>query len=454
MTSSFQTPSLQTFVSKTIEVNPLKPMPRIVTFGCRLNSYESEVIKDLSMQAGLENSIVVNTCGVTLEAERQAQQAIRRLRRDYPDAEIIVTGCAAQMNSAKYAGMKEVSRVVGNEEKMKLSTYLDSQNQERIIVNDIMSIRETAGHLVAGFEGKARAFVQIQNGCDHRCTYCAIPFGRGNSRSVAMGEIVAQTRKLLEAGYREIVMTGVDITAYGLDLPGTPSLGQMIRSLLALVPDLKRLRLSSIDPVEIDEDLWQLIETESRLMPHLHVSLQSGDDMILKRMKRRHLRADAILFCQKVRRVRPEAVFGADLIAGFPTETEDMFKNTLDIIDECGLTYLHIFPYSPRPDTPASRMPQLPASIIKERASLLRQKGEQVLQQFYKSCVNQKTQVLIESSTQTFAGGQTLTIIQGKTDQFAPLSFSTFLDNPGTGAIVSTRVIDFNCKGLVGELVS
>ncbi len=345
---------------------------QVITFGCRLNTYESEVMKDLSHQAGLSGAILINTCAVTAEAERQARQAIRKLRRENPDAKIIITGCGAQMNPKQYADMPEVTSVIGNQEKMQLETYqklINSDQHARVLVNDIMSVRETAGHLVSGFEGKARAFVQVQNGCDHRCTFCTIPYGRGNSRSVPLGDIVSQVRLLMEGGYQEIVFTGVDITAYGADLPGTPTLGQAIRRLLALVPDLKRLRLSSLDPVEIDEDLWRLIGEEPRLMPHLHLSLQAGDDMILKRMKRRHLRQDAIGFCQKARDLRPDVVFGADLIAGFPTETDEMFENSLRIVDECDLSFLHVFPYSPRPGTPASRMPQVPKSLVKLRAA-------------------------------------------------------------------------------------
>lgn len=424
--------------------------PLVITFGCRLNAYESQVIKDLGRQAGLSSpgsakSIIINTCAVTAEAERQARQTIRRLRRTHPDAEIIVTGCASQMNPTKYAEMPEVSRVIGNDEKMNLSSYLKNQDQPRVLVNDIMAVRETAGHLVSGFEGKARAFVQVQNGCDHRCTFCIIPYGRGNSRSVAIGHIVAEVRALVASGYQEIVMTGVDITAYGADLPGAPTLGQMIRRLLALVPELKRLRLSSLDPVEIDEDLWQLIGAEPRLMPHLHLSFQAGDDMILKRMKRRHLRGDAIAFCDKARNLRPDVVFGADLIAGFPTETDEMFENTLRSIDECGLTYLHVFPYSSRPGTPASRMPQLPGPVIKERAARLRQKGDTVLQQYYQSCVGQDTRLLVESFEGR--GGS------GKTDHFTPVFFEADQDF-AIGSVIDAHIIEATPRGLIGELTT
>lgn len=422
--------------------------PVVITFGCRLNTYESEVMKDLGRQAGLSQSIIINTCAVTAEAERQAKQTIRRLRREHPDTEIIITGCASQINPSSYANMPEVSRVIGNDEKMKLSSYLKTTDHDRVLVNDIMAVRETAGHLVAGFEGKARAFVQVQNGCDHRCTFCTIPYGRGNSRSVAIGEIVAQVKTLIQSGYQEIVMTGVDITAYGADLPGSPTLGQMIRRLLALVPELNRLRLSSLDPVEIDDELWQLIAQETRLLPHLHMSLQAGDDMILKRMKRRHLRADAIAFCEKARALRPDVVFGADLIAGFPTETEEMFENTLRSIDDCGLTYLHVFPYSSRPGTPASRMPAVPGPIIKKRAALLREKGKEALYHFYKSCVNQDTQLLVETSEKKEYGMR----IRGKTDHFAPIELESPIEY-AIGSIIKAHVVEATSEGLKGKII-
>lgn len=387
--------------------------PKVITFGCRLNTYESQVMKDLATQAGLTNSIIINTCAVTAEAERQARQSIRRLKRENPDLEIIVTGCASQINPHQFSEMTEVSRVIGNDEKMKLESYLPSTDHARVLVNDIMSVKETALHLVSGFEGKARAFVQVQNGCDHRCTFCTIPYGRGNSRSVPMGEIVTQLRTLIENGYKEIVFTGVDITAYGADLPGAPTLGQMVKRVLALVPELQRLRLSSLDPVEMDEDLWQQIAENPRLLPHLHLSLQAGDDLILKRMKRRHLRADAIGFCKKARALRPDVVFGADLIAGFPTETPTLFENTLNIIEDCDLTFLHIFPYSARPNTPASRMPQLDGTVIKERAARLREAGNAAVTRFYDSLIGKKVSFLIEAIEE---GNAT-----GKTDHFAPI---------------------------------
>ena len=389
-------------------------VPEILTFGCRLNAYESEVMRGHAREAGLDDLVIVNTCAVTAEAERQARQAIRRARRKRPDARIVVTGCAAQIDPARYAAMPEVDRVLGNDEKMAASSWSEAAlapGGERVRVNDIMSVDETAGHLVEGFEGRARAFIQVQNGCDHRCTFCIIPYGRGNSRSVPIGEIVAQTRKLVESGYAEVVLSGVDITSYGPDLPGRPTLGQMVRRLLAQVPELPRLRLSSLDPVEIDEDLWRLIAEEPRLMPHLHLSLQAGDDMILKRMKRRHLRADAIALCDRARALRPGIVFGADLIAGFPTETEAMFENTLRAVEDCGLTFLHVFPYSERPGTPAARMPAVPVPVRKERAARLRAAGKQALARYLNSQIARHSTVLVERDQ------------FGRTEHFAQVSF-------------------------------
>ncbi|WP_119680104.1 tRNA (N(6)-L-threonylcarbamoyladenosine(37)-C(2))-methylthiotransferase MtaB [Indioceanicola profundi] len=372
--------------------------PTLVTFGCRLNAYESEVMRNHARAAGLDDVVIVNTCAVTSEAERQARQTIRKLRRDRPEARIVVTGCAAQVNPDSFAAMPEVSHVLGNDAKLTAQPWADfgAGATERVRVNDIMSVKETAGHLIQGMEGRARAFVQVQNGCDHRCTFCIIPYGRGNSRSVPIGEIVSQVRALVESGYREVVLTGVDVTSYGPDLPGKPTLGQMVRRLLALVPELPRLRLSSLDAVEIDDDLWRLIAEEPRLMPHLHVSLQAGDDMVLKRMKRRHLRADAIRFCAEARRLRPDMVFGADIIAGFPTETEEMFQNSLRIVEECGLTWLHVFPYSPRPGTPAARMPQVPGPVRKERAARLRAAGQAAVARHLAAQVGAIADVLIE----------------------------------------------------------
>ncbi len=350
----------------------------ILTMGCRLNAYESEVMRGHAEAAGLKDAVIVNTCAVTAEAVRQAKQSIRRARRERPEASIIVTGCAAQIDPMAFAEMPEVTRVIGNEEKLKAETFagLDTlADTPRVQVNDIMSVKETAAHLVDGIDGRARAFVQVQNGCDHRCTFCIIPYGRGNSRSVAAGEVVDQVKRLVATGHYEIVLTGVDLTSWGADLPNTPRLGNLVARILKLVPDLKQLRLSSIDAIEIDEPLFDLIAHEPRIAPHLHLSFQSGDDMILKRMKRRHSRSDAINLCNRLRAARPEIAFGADLIAGFPTETDEMFANTLASVDECGIDYLHVFPYSPRPGTPAARMPQVARDIIKARAATLREKG-------------------------------------------------------------------------------
>ena len=367
----------------------------VINFGCRLNSYEGEVIKQQADNAGLANAMIFNSCAVTAEAERQVKQAIRKARKENPDAHIIVTGCGAQINPKQYADMPEVNSVIGNEEKMKSESYLTLAS-EKIIVNDIMSVKETASHMVASFDGRARAFVQVQNGCDHRCTFCIIPYGRGNSRSVPIGEVVAQTRMLVERGYNEVVLTGVDISDYGKDLPGNPSLGQMAKRLLALVPELPRLRISSIDAVEVDDDLYRLIENEPRLMPHMHISLQAGDDMVLKRMKRRHLRQDALDFVQKVRSLRPDVVFGADIIAGFPTETDEMFENTLRLVEEANLIYLHVFPYSARNGTPAAKMPQVPKAIRKERAARLREAGDRQLANYLQTQIGITTDVLVE----------------------------------------------------------
>ena len=360
----------------------------IVTFGCRLNSYESEVMRRHAAAAGLQDAIVINTCAVTAEAVRKARQTIRKLKRATPGRRIVVTGCAAQTEPKTFAEMPEVDRVLGNAEKLDAAVWRDAAHdliasdtfgiaaEEKVRVNDIMEAQETALHLVDGFEGHTRAFVQVQTGCDHRCTFCIIPFGRGNSRSAPMGAIVDQVRKLSEKGYREVVLTGVDITGYGGNLPGEPKLGTLVKQILRHVPDLERLRLSSIDSVEADADLFDAIANEARLMPHLHLSLQAGDDLVLKRMKRRHTRADAIRFCAYLRRLRPDIAFGADLIAGFPTETEGMFLQSLDLVDACGLTHLHVFPFSARPGTPAARMPQVPGATIKERAQRLREKSE------------------------------------------------------------------------------
>ena len=371
----------------------------VLTFGCRLNAYESEAIRDRAGHAQLGNCVVVNTCAVTAEAVRQSRQAIRRLKRQNPARRIIVTGCAAQVQPESYAAMTEVDAVLGNQEKLNSQVYADfgAGLAERIRVNDIMSVRETASQMVDHFEGKTRAFLQVQNGCDHRCTFCIIPYGRGNSRSVPMGVVVSHARRLTETGFAEIVLTGVDLTSYGADLPGRPSLGALVEKLLRLVPELKRLRLSSIDSVEADEKLMRAIAEEERLMPHFHLSAQSGDDMILKRMKRRHARADTIAFCETVRRYRPEAAFGADLIAGFPTETEAMFENSLKLVDDAGLSQLHVFPFSPRAGTPAAKMPQLPRSLVKERSQRLRAKGEMARDRWLDAMKGSCRTVLIEN---------------------------------------------------------
>jgi threonylcarbamoyladenosine tRNA methylthiotransferase MtaB len=388
-----------------------KPTPsidsnlKVVTFGCRLNTYESQVMKREAEKAGLHEleggAVLVNTCAVTGEAVRQARQAIRRIRRERPDAKIIVTGCAAQTEAASFGGMDEVDLVLGNEEKLNANSYrslpeFGVNHFEKIRVNDIMNIRETASHMVDYVEGRARAFVQVQNGCDHRCTFCIIPFGRGNSRSVPMGAVVDQVKRLVQNGYGEVVITGVDTTSYGADLPGQPSLGELVQSILKLVPDLRRLRLSSIDSIEVDEPLFDTIASESRFMPHLHLSQQSGDDMILKRMKRRHSRQHSIEFCNSVRKLRPDMIFGADLIAGFPTESDAMFENTLAIIEECNFTHLHVFPYSARPGTPAARMPQLENTLIKRRAARLRQKGDELFQSHIEKLIGQQVEILVE----------------------------------------------------------
>lgn len=411
--------------------------PQLVTFGCRLNTYESEVMRSHAKNAGLEDAIIFNTCAVTKEAERQARQAIRRARRENPNAKIIVTGCSAQIDPQTYAQMDEVDKIIGNDLKLKAETW-GLAGAERLLVNDIMSVTETAGHLIEGVEGHARAFIQVQNGCDHRCTFCIIPYGRGNSRSVPIGEIAAQVRKLVESGYNEIVMTGVDVTSYGADLPGKPALGQMIRRVLALVPELPRLRLSSLDPVEIDEDLWRLIAEEPRLMPHLHMSLQAGDDMILKRMKRRHLRADAIEMCRKARDYRPDMAFGADIIAGFPTETDEMFQNTLNIVEECDLTFLHVFPYSERPGTPAAKMPPVPVPIRKERAAALRKLGDNQVDKFLKFHVKQTRQAIVEQDN------------IGRTEHFAAVE----LDRPcQVGSLVDVQTYDIKGQSLLARVI-
>lgn len=392
----------------------------VVTFGCRLNTYESEVMKREADAAGLgelkDGAIIFNTCAVTAEAVRQARQAIRKARRDNPQARIIVTGCAAQTEAATFDAMEEVDLILGNEEKLKANSYrmlpdFGVNQFEKVRVNDIMEVRETASHMVDAIEGRARAFVQVQNGCDHRCTFCIIPYGRGNSRSVPMGGVVDQVKRLVDNGYREVVLTGVDMTSYGPDLPGNLRLGKLVKTVLAQVPDLQRLRLSSIDSIEADDDLMDAIANEKRLMPHLHLSLQAGDDMILKRMKRRHLRDDSIRFCETVRSLRPDIVFGADIIAGFPTETEEMFQNSLKIVEECGLTNLHVFPYSAREGTPAARMPQVRREIVKERAARLRAVGEIAYQKHLASLIGTRQRLLVEKQGVARTEGFTLAAI-------------------------------------------
>jgi threonylcarbamoyladenosine tRNA methylthiotransferase MtaB len=414
----------------------------VVTFGCRLNTYESEVMRRDATAAGLGADdggyvVIVNTCAVTGEAERQARQAIRRLKRERPQARIVVTGCAAQTNPAGFAAMPEVDRIVGNDAKMRGETWAEAQHlfvapdfgvsgEEKVAVNDIASVRETAAHLIEGFEGRARAYVQVQNGCDHRCTFCIIPYGRGNSRSVPAGAVVEEARRLVDNGYREVVLTGVDLTSYGADLPGTPRLGALVRQILKAVPGLDRLRLSSLDCIEIDPALLAAFAEEERLMPHLHLSLQAGDDLILKRMKRRHLRADAVALCRELRRRRPDMAFGADFIAGFPTETKDMFRHTVDLIEECGLTYLHVFPYSPRPGTPAAQMPQVARAEVKDRARRLREHGHAALRRHLDAEVGQVRRVLAESGD------------SGHSEHFTPVRFGRAVE-PGT--IVEARMI-------------
>jgi threonylcarbamoyladenosine tRNA methylthiotransferase MtaB len=410
--------------------------------GCRLNAYESEVMRSHAAAAGLGDAVIVNTCAVTAEAVRQATQAIRRLRREAPHARIVVTGCAAQTEPGRFTDMPEVDAVIGNAEKMRAETFaaLSTAGSPRVIVDDIMSVRETASAMIDGFGSRARAYMQVQNGCDHRCTFCIIPFGRGPSRSVPAGEVVAQARRLVQAGHPEIVLTGVDLTAYGLDLPGTVRLGGLVRHILRHVPELRRLRLSSIDQMEADPDLLAAFVEEPRLMPHLHLSLQSGDDMILKRMKRRHLRADAVRFCEEVRRLRPDAVFGADLIAGFPTETDDMFINSLRLVDDCGLTYLHVFPYSRRAGTPADRMPQVAGPTIKERAAELRAKGGTVLTAYLAGQVGRDVEVLMERRG------------LGRTPGFAEVEVGPSVAEPG--ALANVRVIGSDSSRLRGTMLA
>ena len=404
----------------------------VLTFGCRLNAVESEVMRAQAQAAGLDNAILVNTCAVTSEAVRQARQAIRRARRAHPGAQIVVAGCAAQIDPDSFAAMPEVGRVLGNAEKLTAAAYA-FDGDAPVQVGDIMAVRQTAGHPAMGMDGHTRAFVEIQNGCDHRCTFCVIPYGRGNSRSVPVPTLVDQVRALVEAGFAEVVLTGIDITAYGADLPDRPTLGSLVRSILSQVRELPRLRLSSIDSIEADAALIRAIADEERLMPHLHLSLQHGDDLILKRMKRRHSRADAVRFTETVRRLRPGVVFGADIIAGFPTETETAFDRSLSIVDDCGLTHLHVFPYSPRPGTPAARMPQVNGAIVRERATRLRAKGEAAYTAHLASEVGANRRLLVEN------GGV------GRTEQFTLAEIA----GPAPGSIVTARITGHTRRGLV-----
>ena len=402
----------------------------ILTFGCRLNTYESEVMRGHA--AALTDTVIVNTCAVTAEAERQARQAIRRAHRERPEARIVVTGCAAQIDPARWAGLPGVSRVLGNEDKLRAEAWAPGAGSA---VSDIMAARETAAHLVTEFAGRSRAFVQVQQGCDHRCTFCIIPFGRGPSRSVPVGAVVAQVRALVAAGYQEMVLTGVDLTSYGPDLPGAPTLGQLVRRVLALVPELPRLRLSSLDPEEIDADLWRLIGEEPRLMPHLHLSMQAGADLILKRMKRRHSRAGALAAIARARALRPAIAIGADLIAGFPTETEALFRETCDFVAEAALPYLHVFPYSERPGTPAARMPAVPHPLRRERAARLREAGKREAARFHAGFVGQTLPVLTENDG------------AARTEHFAPVR----LDHAGPGAVLRARITAADADGLTAE---
>ena len=392
--------------------------PKFTSMGCRLNAYETEAMKELSQSAGLQNAVIVNTCAVTAEAVRKARQEIRKLRRENPEARLIVTGCAAQTEPETFTAMGEVDAVIGNTEKMRADTWQGLAadfigETEAVQVDDIMSVTETAGHLIDGFGTRSRAYVQVQNGCDHRCTFCIIPYGRGNSRSVPAGVVVEQIKRLVGKGYNEVVLTGVDLTSWGADLPVEPKLGDLVMRILKLVPDLPRLRISSIDSIEVDDNLMQAIATEPGLMPHLHLSLQAGDDMILKRMKRRHLRDDAIAFCEEAKRLRPDMTYGADIIAGFPTETDTMFENSLKLIEECDLTWLHVFPYSPRNGTPAAKMPAVNGKVIKARAAQLRNAGDAKVRAHLSKQIGMTHHILMENPT------------MGRTEQFTEVTFET-----------------------------
>ena len=419
------------------------PTPKLSTLGCRLNAYESEAMRELATSSGLSDTVIINTCAVTAEAVRKSKQEVRKLRKENPSAKVIVTGCAAQIDPNSFANMAEVDFVIGNSEKMVKETWSQfSENNdfgtEKIKVDDIMSVNETAGHLIDGFGSRSRAYVQVQNGCDHRCTFCIIPFGRGNSRSVPAGVIVDQIKRLVDKGFNEVVLTGVDLTSWGADLPNSPKLGDLIMRILKLVPDLSRLRISSIDSIEVDENLMQAIATEKRLMPHLHLSLQHGDDLILKRMKRRHSRNDAIKFCEDARKMRPEITFGADIIAGFPTETDEHFDSSVNLIKDCGLTWLHIFPYSPREGTPAARMPQVNGNQIKRRASILRDLGTKQIKSHLSSQLGKDHSILMENG------------YMGRTEQFTEVKFDK---EQIEGSIVLGKITDANEKQLFATAI-
>lgn len=418
--------------------------PVFTTLGCRLNAYETEAMKDLAHKAGVENVFVINTCAVTAEAVRKSKQEIRKHKRQFPEKQIIVTGCAAQIDPESFSGMEEVSAVIGNSEKLSQATWHNLTSgfigeTERVQVDDIMSVTETAEHLIDGFGTRSRAYVQVQNGCDHRCTFCIIPFGRGNSRSVPAGVVVDQIKRLVDKGYNEVVLTGVDLTSWGADLPASPKLGDLVMRILKLVPDLNRLRISSIDSIEVDENLMQAIATERRLMPHLHLSLQHGDDLILKRMKRRHLRDDAIKFCEDARKLRPEIIFGADIIAGFPTETDAHFQNSIKLVDECDLTWLHVFPYSAREGTPAARMPAVDGKLIKTRAAILREKGNTKVKEHLRNQVGKEHAVLMENEN------------LGRSEQFTEILFETPQID---GQIITARVTGVSDDKLIAEPAS
>ena len=420
-----------------------KRAPKLITLGCRLNSYESEVMRNHASAAGLEGAVIINTCAVTNAAVATARAAVRKAARDNPDAAIVVTGCAAQIDPKMFGDMPEVTRVIGNHEKMKAETWAPADllgGTEKVRVNDIMSVTETAGHLIEGMEGRARAYVQVQNGCDHRCTFCIIPYGRGNSRSVPAGEVVEQVKSLVGTGHYEVVLTGVDLTSWGSDLPNEPPLGNLVQRILKLVPDLKQLRLSSIDAIEIDEALEEAVTGEARIAPYLHLSLQHGDDLILKRMKRRHSRAEAIGLAQRLKAKRPEIAFGADLIAGFPTETEAAFENSLSLVEEAGIAFLHAFPYSPRPGTPAERMPQVDGGVIKARAARLRAAGEAALARHLAGHVGREAEALVERGS------------QARLADFSPVTLSTDGQHLA-GRTARVRLVGHDGKTLQGELI-